>query len=62
MKIKLKIMKQNMQQRKPRTVEQQGFCIRQNWDNIPLPDVQQPVSSVPGCLWAAVRREDVTQW
>jgi len=37
-----------IQQRRPRTAEQLESSIRQEWDNIPLPKVQQLVSSVPG--------------
>jgi len=36
-----------IQQRRARTAEQLESSIRQEWDNIPLPKVQQLVSSVP---------------
>ena len=57
------IMKQKIRQRRPRTVEQLESYIRQEWDNIPLPKLQQLVSSVPRCLRTVVkRRGDATQW
>ena len=57
-----RIMKQKIRQR-PRTVEQLESYIRQEWDNIPLPKLQQRVSSVPSCLRAVIkRRGDATQW
>jgi len=38
---------QTFYQSRPRTAEQLESFIRQEWDNIPLPKVQQLVSSVP---------------
>ncbi len=34
-----------MRQRRPKTVEQLEACIRQEWDNIPIPKLEQLVSS-----------------
>ncbi len=36
-----------MRQRRPKTVEQLEACIRQEWDNVPIPKLEQLVSSVP---------------
>ncbi len=41
-----RIIKRKMRQR-PKTVEQLEACIRQEWDNIPIPKLEQLVSSVP---------------
>ena len=41
------IVKHKIQQRRPRTADQLESSIRQEWDNNPLPKVQQLVSSVP---------------
>ena len=58
-----RIMKRKIRQRRPRTVEQLESYIRQEWDNIPLPKLQQLVSSVPRRLRTVVkRRGDATQW
>ncbi len=42
-----RIIKRKMRQRRPKTVEQLEACIRQEWDNIPIPKLEQLVSSVP---------------
>uniref|UniRef100_A0A9J7Y7Q6 Tc1-like transposase DDE domain-containing protein n=1 Tax=Cyprinus carpio carpio TaxID=630221 RepID=A0A9J7Y7Q6_CYPCA len=42
-----RIIKRKMQQRRPKTVKQLEACIRQEWDNIPIPKIKQLVSSVP---------------
>ncbi len=42
-----RIIKRKMRQRRPNTVEQLEACIRQEWDNIPIPKLEQLVSSVP---------------
>lgn len=56
------LMKWKIQQRL-RTVEQRESNISQKWDNIPVPQVQWLLSSVPRCLRAVVKRwGDVTQW
>ncbi len=50
-------------QRRPKTVEQLEACIRQEWDNIPIPKLEQLVSSVPRRLQTVIkRRGDATQW
>ncbi len=41
------IIKRKMRQRRPKTVEQLEACIRQEWDNIPIPKLEQLVSSSP---------------
>ncbi len=52
-----------MRQRRPKTVEQLEACIRQEWDNIPIPKLEQLVSSVPKRLHTVIkRRGDATQW
>ena len=51
-----RIMKWKIRQRRPRTVEQLESYIRQEWDNIPLPKLQQLVSSVPRRLRTVVKR------
>ncbi len=52
-----------MRQRRPKTVEQLEACIRQEWDNIPIPKLEQLVSSVPRRLQTVIkRRGDATQW
>ncbi len=57
------IIKRKMRQRRPKTVEQLEACIRQEWDNIPIPKLEQLVSSVPRRLQTVIkRRGDVTQW
>ncbi len=45
-----RIIKRKMRQRRPKTVEQLEACIRQEWDNIPIPKLEQLVSSVPRCF------------
>ncbi len=58
-----RIIKRKMRQRRPKTVEQLEACIRQEWDNIPIPKLEQLVSSVPRCLQTVIkRRGDATQW
>ncbi len=42
-----RIIKRKMRQRRPKTVEQLEACIRQEWDNIHIPKLEQLVSSVP---------------
>ncbi len=37
----LRIIKRKMRQRRPKTVEQLEACIRQEWDNIPIPKLEQ---------------------
>ncbi len=39
-----RIIKRKMRQRRPKTVEQLEACIRQEWDNIPIPKLE------PTCL------------
>uniref|UniRef100_A0A9J8BPY1 Tc1-like transposase DDE domain-containing protein n=1 Tax=Cyprinus carpio carpio TaxID=630221 RepID=A0A9J8BPY1_CYPCA len=57
------IIKRKMRQRRPKTVEQLKACIRQEWDNIPIPKLKQLVSSVPRRLQTVIkRRGDATQW
>ncbi len=56
------IIKRKMRQRRPKTVEQLEACIRQEWDNIPIPKLEQLVSSVPRRLQTVIkRRGDATQ-
>ncbi len=58
-----RIIKRKMRQRRPKTVEQLEACIRQEWDNIPIPKLEQLVSSVPRPLQTVIkRRGDATQW
>ncbi len=58
-----RIIKRKMRQRRPKTVEQLEACIRQEWDNIPIPKLEQLVSSVPRRLQTVIkRRGDATQW
>ncbi len=58
-----RIIKRKMRQRRPKTVEQLEACISQEWDNIPIPKLEQLVSSVPRCLQTVIkRRGDATQW
>ncbi len=57
------IIKRKMRQRRPKTVEQLEAYIRQEWDNIPIPKLEQLVSSVPRRLQNVIkRRGDATQW
>ncbi len=57
------IIKRKMRQRRPKTVEQLEACIRQEWDNIPIPKLEQLVSSVPRRLQTVIKiRGDATQW
>ncbi len=44
------IIKRKMRQGRHKTVEQPEACIRQEWDNIPIPKLEQLVSSVPRLL------------
>ncbi len=56
-------IKRKMRQRRPKTVEQLEACIRQEWDNIPIPKLEQLVSSVPRRFADCYkRRVDATQW
>ncbi len=58
-----RIIKRKMRQRRPKTVEQLEACIRQEWDNIPIPKLEQLVSSVPRRLQTVIkRRGNATQW
>ncbi len=58
-----RIIKRKMRQRRPKTVEQLEACIRQEWDNIPIPKLEQLVYSVPRRLQTVIkRRGDATQW
>ncbi len=58
-----RIIKRKMRQRRPKRVEQLEACIRQEWDNIPIPKLEQLVSSVPRRLQTVIkRRGDATQW
>ncbi len=58
-----RIIKRKKWQRRPKTVEQLEACIRQEWDNIPIPKLEQLVSSVPRRLQTVIkRRGDATQW
>ncbi len=58
-----RIIKRKMRQRRSKTVEQLEACIRQEWDNIPIPKLEQLVSSVPRRLQTVIkRRGDATQW
>ncbi len=50
-----RIIKRKMRQRRPKTVEQLEACIRQEWDNIPIPKLEQLVSSVPRRLQAVIK-------
>ncbi|KAF3702655.1 hypothetical protein EXN66_Car018343 [Channa argus] len=53
----------NMGKGRSKTVEQLEACIRQEWDNIPIPKLEQLVSSVPRRLKTVIkRRRDATQW
>ncbi len=46
-----------------KTVEKLEACIRQEWDNIPIPKLEQLISSVPRRLQTVIkRRGDATQW
>ncbi len=58
-----RIIKRKMRQRRPKTVEKLEACIRQEWDNIPIPKLEQLVSSVLRRLQTVIkRRGDATQW
>ncbi len=58
-----RIIKRKMRQRRPKTVEQLEACIRQEWDNIPIPKLEQLVSSVPRRFQTVIKsRGDATQW
>lgn len=58
-----RIIKRKIRQKRPKTVEQLESYIRQEWVNIPLPKLEQLVSSVPRRLQTVVKRKgDVSQW
>ncbi len=59
-----RIIKRKMCQRRYKAVEQLEACIRQEWDNIPIPKLEQLVSSVPRRLQTVIKRrgDDATQW
>ncbi len=58
-----RIIKRKMRQRRPKTDEQLEASIRQEWDNIPIPKLEQLVSSVPRRVQTVIkRRGDATQW
>jgi len=50
-----------IQQRRPRTAEQLESYIRQEWDNVPLPKIQQPVFSLTFEVWE-LRRLQLQQF
>uniref|UniRef100_A0A9J7XAB8 Paired domain-containing protein n=1 Tax=Cyprinus carpio carpio TaxID=630221 RepID=A0A9J7XAB8_CYPCA len=52
-----RIIKRKMRQRRPKTVEQLEACIRQEWDNIPIPKLEQLVSSVPRRLQIVIKKK-----
>ncbi len=52
-----RIIKRKMRQRRPKTVEQLEACIRQEWDNIPIPKLEQLVSSVPRRLQTVIKKK-----
>ncbi len=52
-----RIIKRKMRQRRPKTVEQLEACIRQEWDNIPIPKLEQLFSSVPRRLQTVIKEE-----
>uniref|UniRef100_A0A8C1K6W3 Uncharacterized protein n=1 Tax=Cyprinus carpio TaxID=7962 RepID=A0A8C1K6W3_CYPCA len=57
------ITKRKMQQRRPKTVQQLEACIRQEWDNIHIPKLEQLVSLVPRRLQTVIKRKgDATPW
>ncbi len=56
-----RIIKRKMRQRRPKTVEQLEACIRQEWDNIPIPKLEQLVSSVPRRLQTVIKRKGMPQ-
>ncbi len=57
------IIKRKMRQIRPKTVEQLEACIRQEWNNIPIPKLEQLVSSVPRRFQTVIKsRGDATQW
>ncbi len=39
-----------MRQRRPKTVEQLEVCIRQEWDNIPIPKLEQLISMLKAAM------------
>ncbi len=51
-----RIIKRKMRQRRPKTVEQLEAFIRQEWDNIHIPKLEQLVSSVPRRLQTVIKR------
>ncbi len=55
-----RIIKRKMRQRRPKTVEQLEACIRQEWDNIPIPKLEQLVSSVPRRLQTVIKEEGMS--
>ncbi len=58
-----RIIKRKMRQRRPKTVEQLEACIRQEWDNIPIPKLEQLVSLSPQTFADCYKKKrDATQW
>ncbi len=49
-----RIIKRKMRQRRPKI---SLACIRQEWDNIPIPKLEQLVSSVPRRLQTVIKEE-----
>ncbi len=45
-----RIIKRKMRQRRPKTVEQLEACIRQEWDNIPIPKLEQLISMLKAAM------------
>ena len=56
------IMTHKIRQQTPRTAEQLKSYIKQEWEIIPSPKLQQLLSSVPKRLLSVKRKGDVTQW
>ncbi len=57
------IIKRKIHQRWPRTLQQLETYIRQEWDQIPTPNLQKLITSMPKRLQTVLkRRGDATPW
>ncbi len=58
-----RIIKRKIRQRRPRTLQQMETYIRQEWDQIPTPEPQKLITSMPWHLQTVLkRRGDATPW
>ncbi len=58
-----RFIKRKIRQRRPRTLQQLETYIRQEWDQIPTPEPQKLITSMPWLLQTVLKRRwDATPW